>query len=204
VFTVVLGGVSLLAQAAGEPGAGDAGSVPVARVARNQPAGLAARPSPGRSARPAGDLAAPPVRLRLPRLAINAQVLPVSVSADGLLGVPDNPRQLGWWSASGRPGMPSASVVIDGHVDSATRGLGALFLLQQAQPGDEVLLMSADGEATRYTVVGRRSYAKASLPVAEVFAHDAGPRLVLITCGGPFDQATRHYADNIVVYGVPR
>jgi hypothetical protein len=100
--------------------------------------------------------------------------------------------------------MPTASVVIDGHVDSAARGLGALFALREARPGDEIQLTSAVEVATRYTVVGRRSYAKATLPVAEVFARGVGPRLVLITCGGPFNQATGHYADNIVVYAVPR
>jgi len=140
----------------------------------------------------------------LGRLHIDAPVLPVSVSVDGLLDVPDNPRQLGWWSGSGRPGMPSGSVVIDGHVDSAALGFGALFRLREARPGDDVVLMSATGDSTRYTVVARRSYAKTSLPVAEVFAADVGPRLVLLTCGGLFDQGTRHYADNVVVYAVPR
>jgi hypothetical protein len=99
--------------------------------------------------------------------------------------------------------MPSGSVVIDGHVDSATRGLGALFRLREARPGDRLVLMNAAGRATAYKVVARRSYAKVSLP-AEVFARDVGPRLVLITCGGRFDYATRHYANNVVVYAVPR
>ena len=100
--------------------------------------------------------------------------------------------------------MPSGSVVIDGHVDSAALGLGALFRLREARPGDEVVLTNAPGGSTRYTVVARRSYAKTSLPVAEVFALDVGPRLVLLTCGGRFDQATRHYTDNVVVYAIPR
>ena len=52
-------------------------------------------------------------------------------------------------------------------------------------------------------VVGLR-YAKASLPAADVFARDVEPRLVLVTCGGAFDPATRHYADNVVAYAVPR
>ena len=100
--------------------------------------------------------------------------------------------------------MPSGSVVIDGHVDSATLGLGALFRLREVRPGDEVVLLNAARRSTRYTVVARRSYAKTALPTAELFAADVSPRLVILTCGGAFDQATRHYADNIVVYAVPR
>lgn len=169
-----------------------------------EPAGFVAGVGPDDGPSPPATPAGPPVHLRLPRLRIDAPVLPVSVGVDGLLGVPDNPRQLGWWSASSRPGMPSGSVVIDGHVDSATLGLGALFRLREARPGDDVVLVNAAGRSTRYAVVARRSYPKTSLPVAEVFAADVGPRLVLLTCGGRFDQSTRHYADNIVVYAVPR
>ena len=53
-----------------------------------------------------------------------------------------------------------------------------------------------------YTVAAVRAYAKADLP-AEVFDRAGAPRLVLISCGGPFDRARRSYRDNIVVYGVP-
>ena len=198
VVCLACAGVLLLAQAASVAAGRDVGAVPVARVAQSPPAG-----SPAGS-RPAPTLVLPPVRLRLPRLHIDAAVLPVSVGPDGLLGVPANPRQLGWWSGSAGPGLATGSVVIDGHVDSATLGLGALFRLREARPGDEVVLENAKGESTEYTVLARRSHAKTSLPVAEVFATDVPPRLVLLTCGGAFDQGTHHYADNIVVYAVPR
>jgi hypothetical protein len=33
-----------------------------------------------------------------------------------------------------------------------------------------------------------------------VYGKAGYPSLRLITCGGPFDQATGHYVDNIVVY----
>jgi hypothetical protein len=39
------------------------------------------------------------------------------------------------------------------------------------------------------------------LATPETTAKKAGyPSLRLITCGGPFDQATGHYTDNIIVY----
>ena len=53
-------------------------------------------------------------------------------------------------------------------------------------------------------MVGLRRYPKATLPVADVFAGDVEPRLVLVTCGGAFDPVSRHYADNVVAYAVPR
>ncbi len=46
-------------------------------------------------------------------------------------------------------------------------------------------------------------YPKNALPASEVFDQDTTSRLVLITCGGTFDWATRHYSDNVVVYALP-
>jgi hypothetical protein len=195
---LVLGGFLLLAQEATGAGARNVGDVPLAGVAASPPVQFHLGPGP------AAALPPPPVRLRLPSLGVDAPVLPVSVAPDGLLGVPANPRQLGWWSGSARPGPASGSVVIDGHVDSASLGLGAFFRLREARLGDEIVLENAKGESTGYTVVALRSYAKTSLPVAEVFAQGVGSRLVLLTCGGAFSPATHHYADNIVVYAVPR
>jgi hypothetical protein len=201
VAALVGGGVPLTAHIAHVRGQQDVGTIP--RVARVQPAGLGAGVIPVAGS---SSLAAhpPPVRVMLGRLRVDAPVRPVAVGADGLLGVPDDPRQLGWWSGSSRPGMPSGSVIIDGHVDSAALGLGALFHLGEARPGDDVVVANAAGLSTHYTVVARRSYPKTSLPVAEVFATAVSPRLVLVTCGGAFDRVTRHYADNIVVFAVPR
>ena len=198
---MLVGGVPLLAAATGQQGTTreqDVGIVPAAGVARVQPGGSADLTATTR----AGAAGSPPVRLRLARLDVDASVRPVSVGADGLLAVPANPRQVGWWSASARPGASSGSIVIAGHVDSATLGLGALFGLRQARAGDPVTLVDASGATTRYTVAARRSYPKTALPAAEVFALDGRPRLVIVTCGGRFDRTTRHYDDNIVVYAV--
>ena len=43
---------------------------------------------------------------------------------------------------------------------------------------------------------------KAKLPV-NVYARTGKARLVLVTCGGPFDRRSGHYKDNIVVTAVP-
>ena len=201
---LLAGGIPLLARAAQARSERDAGTVPSGSLA---PARVAAAGAPAPAAAARLRLAAspaPPRRLRLPRQHVDAAVQPVSVDAGGALGVPDDPRQLGWWTGSARPGAASGTVVLDGHVDSAERGLGALFRLRAAQLGEEISVQNAAGTTTRYTVVARRSYAKTALPAAEIFAQDTRPRLVLITCGGRFDPATRHYADNVVVYAVPR
>jgi len=88
------------------------------------------------------------------------------------------------------------------HVDSAASGPGALFRLQQVRLGAAVTV-TAGGRDWPYIVRAVRAYAKAGLPDAAVFGQHVTPRLVIITCGGPFDTATGHYLDNIVVYAIP-
>ncbi len=144
--------------------------------------------------------AAVPLRLRIDDLKVDSAVVPVGVT-NGALEVPENPRTLGWWTGGVRPGSRTGSVVIDGHVDSATRGLGALFHLATVRMGAHVIVKTSAGTVS-YTIVARRVYSKRALPTS-IFASGGLPRLVLITCGGPFDSSTRQYRDNVVVFGVP-
>ena len=53
-----------------------------------------------------------------------------------------------------------------------------------------------------YRVTSRRAYPKSDLP-AELFTATGRSHLVLVTCGGAFDEATRRYADNVVVVADP-
>lgn len=168
----------------------------------------AARPRAAPTATPDATLppssAAPaePAALTIPALQVRATVLPV-VASHGTLGVPDDPAQVGWWTGSALPGASTGSVVIDGHVDSATTGPGALFRLANLHTGDLILLTTTTGDRRSYTITGRRVYLKAGgLPPA-LFAATGPPRLVLISCGGPFNRATGSYLDNIAVFAVP-
>jgi Sortase domain len=142
-----------------------------------------------------------PQRLALPSLRVDAPITPVATLPGGSLAVPGNPDVLGWWQGGARPGTGQGTVVIDGHVDTAADGPGALFNLRELRPGDPVVL-NTDHGPQRYLIAAVRSYLKADLP-AEVFARRGQPRLVIITCGGAFNEKTRQYADNIVAYAVP-
>ena len=143
----------------------------------------------------------PPVRLTVPALGIDAPVDPVGVEPQGELTLPADVDRVGWYRFGPPPGG-AGSAVLAGHVDDAVQGLGGLAPLRTAEPGDEVLVEGADGGVTRWTVVGRELIEKQQLP-AELFARTGAPRLVLITCGGPFDPELRSYRDNVVVVAEP-
>lgn len=165
---------------------------------------VAARPAQGgsRSAAALGPASVLPAVLpvgaqsvTIPSLRVSPSAVPVS-AANGTLGVPTDEAQVGWW-------MPSTSeLVIDGHVDMEGAGPGALYEVRNLRPGAQVVVQTANGPE-HWTINGVRTYTKGRLP-SELFRYSgASPRLVLITCGGPFDAATHHYADNVVAYGSP-
>ena len=177
----------------------DAGTIPPITPA---PAALA-DPSAAQQAPPHPAVPFVPTQVQVPQIGVDAPVVPVTVQPDGLLAVPSDVHTIGWWSAGATAAAPSGTVVLAGHVDSAQQGPGAFFDLRALQPGDQVILSSADGRTAAYTVTARRQYPKRVLPTGEVFGQDATPRLVLITCGGTFDWDTRHYRDNVVIYALP-
>jgi hypothetical protein len=145
-----------------------------------------------------------PAKLRVPAMNLTAGVNPVGTDpATGDFAVPPSVDEVGWYRFG--PGLEAAegSVVIAGHVDSAKQGRGAFFRLRELKPGDPISLTGSDGRAYEFRVVAREEYQKAKIPLDRYFARDGAMRLTLITCGGPFDEATRHYRDNIVVTAVP-
>jgi hypothetical protein len=157
--------------------------------------------SAGRAAGDAGERS--PVRVRVPTLGIDAPLAPSAVDvANGVLGVPDDIRRPGWWRDGAVPGDRTGAILVAGHVDSASRGAGAFYGLQAARRGTRVELRLRSGRAKEYRVVSVRLMPKENLP-ADIYSRRGRPRLVLVTCGGPFDEATRHYRDNVVVTAVP-
>jgi hypothetical protein len=179
----------------------DYGAIPAAaRSARSSPAG---RTAAQRQRNPVTvTITRVPVRLQIPAIAVSAPVLPSGVQTGGGLAIPSDPSDIGWWAGGAFPGQPAGAVILVGHIDSAVAGPGALFRLQDVRPGDSVVVTAA-GRAYRYRVAALRAYAKTSLPAAAIFGQDVTARLVIVSCGGPFDPATGHYLDNIIAYAVP-
>jgi len=196
------GAAPLVAPLSATPAGAGPDTGPVRAVVRppggGSPARAAAVALPAApAARPAGELAVP-VRLGLPSLRVHAAVQGV-VTTGGVLGVPDDPARVGWWTGSVQPGSAAGSTVLDGHVDSAVSGAGALFGLAQLNAGDRVSVTDARGRDWTYRVYARQVYRKHQGLPAALFATTGPARLVLITCGGPFNAAARSYQDNIVV-----
>jgi hypothetical protein len=144
-----------------------------------------------------------PTRVQVAKLGIDAPVSPAGIDVKaGVLDVPAAISRLGWWLDGRLPGDAAGAVLIAGHVDSATAGAGALFRLKDARSGDLIQVTTRNGRTFTYRVTSVKTMAKADLPTS-IYSRSGKPRLVLVTCGGPFDASIRHYRDNVVVTAVP-
>jgi hypothetical protein len=157
----------------------------------------------GARARAADATSSQPVRVRLPSLRIDVPVAAVGIDArHGVLAIPAALHRTGWWRDGSAPGEGTGAVLIAGHVDSAHGGPGAFFQLRHAATGQPVEVTTTGGRTYSYRITSVRTYAKAALPTS-VYSRLGPARLVLVTCGGPFDARTGHYRDNVVVTAVP-
>jgi hypothetical protein len=144
-----------------------------------------------------------PTHVKVSSVGIDAPSSPVGIDVkNGVLGVSPDIHHTGWWADGASPGDKEGAILIAGHVDSAKAGAGAFFHVKDAKPGDRVEIATAGGRTFTYKVSTVKSYRKADLPT-DVWSKKGRARLVLVTCGGPFDQKLSHYRDNIVLTAYP-
>jgi sortase (surface protein transpeptidase) len=143
-----------------------------------------------------------PARLRIPSLEVDAAILGVGIDAATYeLAVPPDETLVTWYQFGPSPGGPG-SALLAGHVDYEGRA-GVFYRLRWLDPGQEFEVGYEDGSTRTFEVVGRQQFEKARLPTTALFTEDGEPTVVLITCGGEFDEGRRAYSDNLVVYGTP-
>lgn len=162
-------------------------------------------PSPGQTARAepgyrAMKTPAAPVRLVIPALRVKAPVLPIEVNSEQVLDPPRNPRDVGWWQRSARPGGKQGQTVLTGH--TVHTGGGVMDDLGELRRGQRVKVVTRAGTMEyRTTRVVTWTREELTERATDIFAQDrGGNRLVLITC----DEWTgSHYESNIVVFARP-
>jgi hypothetical protein len=147
-----------------------------------------------------------PNRIEIPKIHANAPIVRVGTTPDGELEIPLNPHTVGWWQYGAKPGATVGTAILAGHINYA--GVtGSMAEIGTLNPGDEVYVFGKqnanDKHEVRFRVTGVRTYHKTHLPYQEIFDQKSVGRIVIVTCGGPFDATTGSYLDNIVVFAVP-
>ncbi len=146
---------------------------------------------------------APPQRILLPTLGVEAPVVPVGVESDGLMQIPEDVGTVGWYQYGASPGDSIGSAVLTGHVNDRNQGLGVFAQIGDLSPGDTLQVVDSIGTTRTFSVIARETWPKPEVPLDRLFDRTGEPRLVLITCGGIFDRSSGNYEDNIAVTAVP-
>ncbi|HEY5250742.1 MAG TPA: class F sortase [Acidimicrobiales bacterium] len=150
-------------------------------------------------------------------LGVHAPLVPtgaIGPAGTAALTIPSDVRTAAWWDGTvtdgdrtieedaPQPGQPGVALIA-GHIDSARAGPGALFDLKNITVGASVEIVDSAGHDSMWTVSGPpETTGKTALP-RSLWVTTGPPKLALVTCGGPFDQTTGHYLDNVIVWATP-
>ncbi len=140
-----------------------------------------------------------PATIRIPRLDVEASIIPLGLEEDGSIEVPENPEQAGWWLGGPEPGEMGPAVIL-GHVDSQEEGPAVFFHLRYMEVGDKIHIDRVDGSTITYVVESTERHDKDEFPTDAVYGPTEQPTLRLVTCGGDFDFDVRTYEENVIVF----
>jgi sortase (surface protein transpeptidase) len=115
------------------------------------------------------------------------------------MDVPVETANVGWFEPGYVPGKPG-SAVMTGHIDGPGGKRAVFWLLDQLQPGDEILVEMDSGVTYTYHVDRSRWYPFDTAPIGEIFGWSEKPHLNLITCSGKWNKEEEVYETRLVVY----
>ena len=141
---------------------------------------------------------AAPVRLLIPEIGVDSDLMELGLQADGSLEVPPTGFPAGWFTGAPMPGATGPAVMA-GHVDWEGEP-GVFYDLRSLEPADRITVARADGSSVVFAVTSVEQFAKDVFPTDAVYGDLDHAGLRLITCGGSFDASERSYTDNIVVF----
>lgn len=137
-----------------------------------------------------------PVQLLIPSLDVHRAVESVGANRNGVMNLPANSWNAGWYGPGPVPGAPG-DAVIEGH--AGYPGQPMIFgRLVNLRPGANIVVVLADGSRQLFLVESIGSIPVGTSPpgMAEPYGP---PRLTLITCTGHFDKNTYSYSSRLVV-----
>lgn len=140
-----------------------------------------------------------PVRLKIPKISVDAQVEYVGLASNGAMDAPKVPPDVAWFNLGPRPG-DNGSAVISGHF-GWKNGISAVFdNLHKLRKGDMAYVQDEKGITTVFVVRELRQYGQNENDGSVFISSDGKAHLNLITCEGVWSAAKKSYSDRLVVF----
>lgn len=140
-----------------------------------------------------------PARVRIPKLRVDARIVPVGVNRLGEMESPADAWSVAWFAPGYKPSEPG-NAVLAGHVDYIRVGPAVFFNVRTLAPGDRIFVTAVDAIEYEFEVKAVERYFANAAPVDRIFGPNPNRGLNLITCGGTFNARTLEYDQRIVVY----
>lgn len=141
---------------------------------------------------------AEPERVTIPSIGVDSRLVDLGLDSAGMMETPVPVEVAGWFTPSPPPGVGGATVLA-GHVTWDQQPT-VFFKLGELRKGDKVSVTREDGARVTYEVYRIGSFPKDSFPTDEVYGQPGRSELRLITCGGDYDEASKRYLDNVIVW----
>ena len=138
-----------------------------------------------------------PVRMTIPKLKINANVVDVGITSRKNMGTPDNYSEVGWYRYGPAPG-DTGSAVMAGHVDNGLSLPGVFAELGNLAIGDDVYVSNRGGENLHFVVSKIDTYDYDARDT-DVFTESDGKFIKLVTCVGTWSSYTKTHDQRLVV-----
>jgi LPXTG-site transpeptidase (sortase) family protein len=141
-----------------------------------------------------------PYTLRIPRIGVDATVVPIQTNEERVLNPPRDPSVVGWWSEGAAPGEQHGSAVLVGHT-VRNKGGGVFDDIGDLTRGDAIEVEGSDAMLTyRVRSIDVLSKEEVARKAEEIFAQTGAGRLVVITCD---DWDGTAWRSNIVTIAAP-
>jgi LPXTG-site transpeptidase (sortase) family protein len=138
-----------------------------------------------------------PIRLIIPTINVDAEIVSLGVSNKGEMEVPDNTADVGWFRLGSIPGE-IGSAVIAGHFDGKFGEPAVFTNLNKLKTGDKLYVKNESGISTTFTVSNIRTYDPGFAD--EVYSANDTAHLNLITCDGTWNNNKKSYTKRLVVF----
>lgn len=176
-------------------------SVPDESVLASTTSMTAVPPEATANSRPSGQQpmhASPPMRIEIPAIGVDSDLMELGLQSDGSLEVPPGAFPAGWYTGAPTPGEVGPAIIA-GHVSWG--GIeGVFYDLRDLAIGDEITIYRQDGSTALFRVARVESFPKIQFPTEAVYGDLDHAGLRVITCGGAFDSNARSHRDNIVAF----
>jgi sortase A len=140
-----------------------------------------------------------PVRLKIPKINVDAALDYVGITSGGDLGVPKGPTDAAWYDLGPRPGE-IGNAVIDGHFGWKNNIPAVFDNLHSLQKGDSIYVLDEKGKTVTFVVRELRTYSQNEDDSGVFVSSDGKAHLNLITCQGTWSETQKSYSTRLVVF----